>query len=993
MKAIPVRDEFNTYLINSQPFIDVEGFVWYAVNTEGTFFKYDGRNQIKCAFINTNEKLLSISSGSINSWIQDANNNIWAINLIGAYIINPKTLKVKHINWESKRSINKESGYVSSLLDKKKNVWISGGENYIIKFDEKYNQKIYYSPTLPNEIKYEKKNNEIINAENASLKIIKEIGHGKILVQSSWNIYLIDDQGMHFVLHLKDDNPNLHFIDNGRFFKKNTSGIILFDGKKYKYNYLKKFDLQVFDCPFDNFIYTKSNFFAVRDNKIYISVINTERSAFKTIDSIILKRNVLNKHLQLDHKGIIWFSTNVNIIMFKAADTRFKKKLQFQNSQISTRGIISDKSANLYVCSYSGLFKLNETEKFTSNIRDPSYTRTIYNSMLIDNDSILWVIGEGTFVKSINLRTNLIKTWEFNNKWNFQSVILKRKSKDSFWIGSNKGVFIFNKKTGKLFKYRMDDVNSDDLIVYDILQTRKGSLWIATNKGLYFKKKGSRFLDYKVKNPFFNNRIIFVLHEDKNENLWIGTNNSGVAFLNLKTRKLRIFDQSSGLSNNTVCGILESDEQLWFSTFYGLSVLNKKSIKFNNYYVQDGLSDNEFNLRSFYKKSDYSFYFGGLNGIVEVNPKNFNFSKKNTRIFISKTEYFSERLGVNIIEFSNYSTDIQLPYDKNYFSAEFAINDLYNQERSTYYYRIEGLTDGWVNVGGTGVIKLYNLPAGKFILEVKAKDFYGSETVNQIKINIVVEQIFFKTPYFIGFIILILGAFIVYEFKRKTKKQKRVFEREKVIIVLKANALKAQMNPHFVFNILNNMQSIMILKGEAEANKYFGAFSRLLRLTLDMSKQELVSLKDELEYINYYLILNNLQLNGELNFSIQAETIENKENIFIPGMLIQPFVENAIIHGLVPKLTGDKILQINCFVESHFLIVRIEDNGIGRSAAEKQSKKREFDYKSWSTTIVKERIGIINDSSKIEKVILKIEDLKFEEQCLGTIVIIKFKIR
>ncbi|MHC0442851.1 histidine kinase [Flavobacterium sp. 3-210] len=990
--GIHLRDEFNTYLITSQPFIDKDGFVWYAVNTEGTFFKYDGRNQVKFTLEGSDKKRLSIATGSINNWIQDGKGNIWAINLLGAYIINPKTFNVKHIKWQASHEIRSNED-INSLLDKKNNIWISTGENYIIKIDKNYNQKIYWSPRLDKKVRYRGKNSLVIDTEKLSLRVIKELDQGKILVKSSWNLYLIDNKGMHFVLNFKEDGRNLHFIEDGKIFKRNTSGIILFDGKKYNYTYLKDLNVQMFDCPYDNFLYKKTKFFTAQENKIYISIINKERTAFTTTDTLSLRRNILNNQLSMDSNDIIWFSTNVNVVMLKATDERFKKHLQFKNSQISTRGIISDGVGNLYVCSYSGLFKLKANHNSLLKICDPSYSRNIYNSMLIDQDNILWAVGEGRFVKSINLNTNIITTRKYEDKWKFQSLFLKSKSKDSLWLGSDNGLFILYKKTGKLFRYKLDNINSDNLIVYDLLQSSNGNLWIATNKGLYFKSKGKKFIDFKVKNSFFSNRVIFVLHEDKNNNIWIGTNNSGVACLNLKTQKIKIYDKLSGLSNNTVCGILETDKQFWFSTFFGLSVLHKNNMKFNNYYFQDGLPDNEFNLRSFYKKNDSCFYFGGLNGIVELNPKKFTFKKRSVKVFISKTEYFSIKKNRNVIDYINKNKNIVLPHDKNYFSLEFTTNDMYNNRRNTYFYRVKGVTDGWVNLGGSGIIKLYNLPAGKFVLELKVKDFYGSEATNQIKINILVEQIFYKTPYFIGFIFLLVSAFVIYVFKRKTRKQKKIFEREKEIIILKSTALKAQMNPHFVFNILNNMQSIMILKGEEEANKYFGAFSRLLRLTLDMSKQELVSLKDELDYINYYLLLSNLQLNGELNFSILTdETIVNKEKIFIPGMLIQPFVENAIIHGLSPKV-GEKVLQIRCFIEDSFCVVKVIDNGIGREAASRLIKNREFVYKSWSTTIVKERIDIINASSNIAKVILDIEDLKTKDVSLGTAVTIKFKIK
>ncbi|MHC0442856.1 histidine kinase [Flavobacterium sp. 3-210] len=993
-KQLELADELKKYSITSQPFIDKDGFVWYAINAEGTFIKDDGMNIVKFTSKGTDENLLSSTAININSWIQDGNGNVWAINLLGAYIINPKTFNVRHIKWPSKHEIRSNKD-VNSIIDKKNNIWISTGENFVIKIDKNCNQKIFLSPELPEEAKYIKEKNATINAENLPLKVVKELDQGKILVKSRWKLYLIDEKGIHFVFNFKEDSSKLHFSDDGKIFKSHSSGTVLFDGKKYGYTYLKDLNVQMFDCPYDNFVYKDGNFFTAQINKIYISKFNKEKIAFTTTGTwkLMSGRTIQNNYLTMDSNGIVWYSNTSKLILLKSTDERFKKYLYFKKSPIIATGIVSDVLGNLYVSTVSGLFKLSADKMRLLKIYDPSHPGSIYNSMLIDQDNTLWAVGEGAFVASINLRTNVIKTRKYGDKWKFQSLFLKSKSKDSLWLGSDNGLFILYKKTGKLFRYKLDNINSDNLIVYDLLQSSNGNLWIATNKGLYFKSKGKKFIDFKVKNSFFSNRIIFVLHEDKNKNIWFGTNNSGVACLNLKTQKIKIYDKLSGLSNNTVCGILETDKQFWFSTSSGLSVLYKNEMKFNNYYVQHGLPDDEFNVGSFYKKNDSCFYFGGLKGITGLNPKKFNFKKRDTKIFISKTQYFSVKKNRNVIDYINENRNIVLPHDKNYFSLEFVTDDLYNNLENTYFYRVQGLTDGWVNLGGAGIVKLINLPAGKFVLELKVKDLYGAEVATQIKINILVEQIFYKTPYFIGFIFLLVSAFVVYVFKRKTRKQKKIFEREKEIIILKSAALKAQMNPHFVFNILNNMQSIMILKGEEEANKYFGAFSRLLRLTLDMSKQELVSLKDELDYINYYLLLSNLQLNGELNFSILIDEAEvNKEKIFIPGMLIQPFVENAIIHGLSPKV-GEKVLQIRCFIEDSFCVVKVIDNGIGREAASRLIKNREFVYKSWSTTIVKERIDIINASSNIAKVILDIEDLKTKDVSLGTAVTIKFKIK
>ncbi|OOG79043.1 two-component regulator propeller domain-containing protein, partial [Flavobacterium sp. A45] len=460
-----------------------------------------------------------------------------------------------------------------------------------------------------------------------------------------------------------------------------------------------------------------------------------------------------NEHLVLGRENIIWFSTYDNIYMLKAYDHRFKKHLQFKNFQVSTRNIVSDKVSNLYVGSYKGLYKLNIRNNSSSKIYDTKYPLNYYNSILINKGSTLWTEGQGRFIKSINLYSGKIKTITYKGNEDLHSTFIKQKSKDSIWMGSDKGLFIFNIKTEVFQRYKIGR-NDTELTVYDILKDSRKTLWIATDKGLYYKKISGNFEDYSNTYPYFRNKIILVLHEDKYKNLWVGTNNAGVACVNLKANKIAIYDQLKGLSNNTVCGILESDDQMWFSTFYGLSVLYKKINKFNNYYIQNGLSENEFNKRSFFKRNDSSLYFGGLNGITELNPKQFNFIKKSYNIYISKKEYFSNNQNKYIIEYGDTATNIELPYDKNYFSAEFSINDLYDYDKSIFYYRIKGLANGWTLSGASGQVKLYNIPSGNYVLEVKGKNLEGFETENKIKLKIHVEQVFYKTPYFLAIIIL-----------------------------------------------------------------------------------------------------------------------------------------------------------------------------------------------------------------------------------------------
>lgn len=225
----------------------------------------------------------------------------------------------------------------------------------------------------------------------------------------------------------------------------------------------------------------------------------------------------------------------------------------------------------------------------------------------------------------------------------------------------------------------------------------------------------------------------------------------------------------------------------------------------------------------------------------------------------------------------------------------------------------------------------------------------------------------------------------VFLFFQNNKKKTDLFYQQH-IAKLEARALRARMNPHFIFNALNNLQSILILKGEREANHYIGLLSTLLRFTLEMSSKENILLSEEIDYLEAYLHLQKMRLEHKLNYKIEMETnLKMNTNAFsIPPMLIQPLVENAIIHGISPlkKRTGKVWLTL---VKSEdYLNVAIEDNGIGLKASKKLKKNKERIYRSYGTQILRERIDIFNYlKNKNIKFILK-QKVK-DDKIIGTL--------
>lgn len=243
--------------------------------------------------------------------------------------------------------------------------------------------------------------------------------------------------------------------------------------------------------------------------------------------------------------------------------------------------------------------------------------------------------------------------------------------------------------------------------------------------------------------------------------------------------------------------------------------------------------------------------------------------------------------------------------------------------------------------------------------------------------------------YLLGLVVLlfIFSGFIYRRFQI-TKRQQAIIgkQRKNIIFNLKKmeeKTLRKQMNPHFIFNTINNIQYFMFLKGERETNKYFGFFSNLIRYTLDMSNADKTILQDEIEYLKSYINLEKMRLDDILEADVLIDSKLKAHKEKIPCMLIQPMIENAILHGLKPK-KNDRKLVLSFIKQEDYIEVNIIDNGIGReAAAEKKMQQYNKHRRSWATYILKERIKIFNLLND-RKLTFSIEDLKDGEKALGT---------
>jgi sensor histidine kinase YesM len=205
---------------------------------------------------------------------------------------------------------------------------------------------------------------------------------------------------------------------------------------------------------------------------------------------------------------------------------------------------------------------------------------------------------------------------------------------------------------------------------------------------------------------------------------------------------------------------------------------------------------------------------------------------------------------------------------------------------------------------------------------------------------------FWKTWWFRSIMIVaFLGAvFLFFKIRenRIKKEQARQTEINKQIAEIRMMALRAQMNPHFIFNSLNSVQHFITIREKKEALNYLSKFSKLIRKILENSRENTVSISNELQLLELYIQLEQLRFSNKFDYHIEIDKKIDTENIEIPPLLIQPYVENAILHGLINK-DGKGHLFFSVEKNNGLLVCKIEDNGIGRARAQEIEQKKSFE--------------------------------------------------
>ena len=704
---------------------------------------------------------------------------------------------------------------------------------------------------------------------------------------------------------------------------------------------------------------------------------------------------------------IVSADNNIGITIFNPVTRQFRyinhdKENPASPANNASVSIFQDKSGIIWYGNESGLDKYDPHENRFPEINlnsIPGMPKDAGITALNVHDSVIWIGISGEGIGSYNLRNykagpllNLAKLTG-DGLSNVTNCFYREGEK--LWIGTSSGLFLFDTNNGSVREealFRHMQVNSmarftdgwfaigtsegikitdsnrrsiyttilSNTTVFKLLTTPDGNVLAGTaGAGLYWITLKLQLVHVLGGNNaawrLLEEARIYDVALDKNGDLLLATT-KGAARLTLRTSDLRFITPGNGLASPICYRIMPGDDGLvWVGHNKGLSAIDFTTGRLKNYGVQDGLLSPTFENSGLEKGEDGTIYFGRYISIYAFRSKTILRNNQQSPLYITGLRADDSLLHPG-------ATPVRLSYKHRSIGFEYVLLNFSNTAGNTYEYKLEGLEDQWNNAGNRRFVTYSNLKPGTYTFRVRARnsdDVYAAREASQ---QIEIVPPFWDTTWFKLLAAIFLISLFGYFIRRRDQSVKAKAQVKHQMIEAEMKALRAQMNPHFIFNCLNSINRYIVKNDVLAASRYLTKFSKLIRLILDTSSSETIPLDKEIQMLQLYITMELLRFTNSFEYYIQVKEPLKPEEVMIPSMIIQPFIENAIWHGLLHKEGGVATLIVSfLLLDARTLQVMVEDNGIGRAKAQEMKSKEATRRKSYGMRISNDRLQLIND--------------------------------
>ncbi len=707
-----------------------------------------------------------------------------------------------------------------------------------------------------------------------------------------------------------------------------------------------------------------------------------ENNALTKVSALQFEKQILTAIFEDDQKRI-WTAAEGKGV--KIINTVTGAVDSLNNLPILVTGFYQDRQRTMWISTFRGLVKVTEgfiTHYTTANglvsddIRSSGILdkESIYlgNNIITNGkplqytDAVKKIMSNGSFFGNV---TSMVKSDDGNTfiftythrsfRYNGLTLTDQTAKTQNLFISDvfndNAGGQIWLAAGNKIYGWQADTIRvlferqSNGKAFREVLALKKdqwGNMWMNDN-GKVLLKTGDIIIDFTPRLQLPTNVSAEMCYSDST-GWWFKTSGYGAIHLKRLPKGAMVndlsFNKEKGLVNDNVLSITtDKNNFLWIASYGGLCYIDLNKNNGGKYIVHniredEGLDVPNWNLAYLQKDAGGNVWLGVGNGVYKLDigrmqrgalPPDINI--KDISIANDDNDWKKNKTADS--NYFGWPQHLVFQHDQNNISFSFKGINLKNGQVS-YSYMLQGKDKEWITGVNTESITYNNLPPGEYSFKVKAINDDGIESAKAATFDFEIRPPLWQTWWFRVMIAITCISLIYIFVKKRDKNASHKNDLQLQMSELRLQAVQSQMNPHFIFNSLNSIQNYIVQNNQIEAARYLSRFSKLIRRILDNSHHRFLKPEDILATLKMYVELEAFRFNNEFTYSLHLDTTDERiYEVELPPMLLQPYVENAILHGLMPK-EGDKHLSISLFIKDDTFNCIIEDNGKGRTPKE-----------------------------------------------------------
>lgn len=700
-----------------------------------------------------------------------------------------------------------------------------------------------------------------------------------------------------------------------------------------------------------------------------------------------------------DREGNIWVASDKGISIFNPYRQYFSAIRHEENNPESlpnnpiTAAIETSRGDIFIGTSGGGISVYDKQWRFRKTIRFKEADQNNIFSFVADAQGKILAGSGGGWLHIIDPATMAVSSKQHPELEKAAVTTMSMDDKGNKWFGLSHGKIIkWEKETNKFIRF-MNDVKRGVALyapINNIFIDHAGNFWITSLDGFKsFDENTGRFtavyLPQKNNIHSISTKNCFGVDELNDSILVIGTGNGGLNYFNKKTRKFsKAVINEDGEIHSVFAVKKDETGNTWFTTDYDIYKLDASTNQFSACNLEKGLINSFFRPGRFYAGHRGQWLTWTYAEVLGFYPDSIARQQNNIMpVTITGFEVLGQ--SINIDTLIHTGAPIHLSYRQNFINIEFASINFLPAKQINYYYQLLGIDEDWVSSGTKQFASYTKLAPGTYTFRVST--IPGSNSAKMTSFDIIIVPPFWGTWWFRISVLLIIASGIFLLIRRRITAIRHQSEMKQKIAETEMTALRAQMNPHFIFNCLSAIDNLIQTNQPDKATKYLARFAKLIRSILYSSKNNLVPFHKDLETLQLYLEMEQFRSNDKFSYTFDIDPTLLNTDYEVPPMIVQPFLENAIHHGLLNKQSTDRELKICIRLKEDHILYTISDNGIGRQTAAALKELNRPEHISYGIQIITNRVQLHNRSDAKED--LTITDLQSDGRPAGTTVEVK----